>query len=44
MKTKVKSEMGDDLPPEYDVSKLLKSGIRGKYAKRSRTGSQSALF
>jgi hypothetical protein len=30
--------MNDDLRPEYDLRRLLKGGIRGKYAKRYRAG------
>lgn len=33
MKKKVKTELGDDLRPEYDLSEL-KGGVRGKYARR----------
>jgi hypothetical protein len=30
--------MNDDLRPEYDLRRLLKAGIRGKYAKRYHAG------
>jgi hypothetical protein len=30
--------MNDDLRPEYDLGRLLKGGIRGKYAKRYHAG------
>ena len=30
--------MNDELRPEYDLDKLLKGGVRGKYAKRYRAG------
>jgi hypothetical protein len=33
----------DDLRPEYDLSKL-KGGVRGKYLKRYRAGSNLALL
>ncbi len=38
MKKKRKSEMDDELRPEYDMRKLLKGGVRGKYAERYRAG------
>lgn len=30
--------LGDDLRPEYDLTELMRSGIRGKYAARYRAG------
>ncbi|MFH1148579.1 MAG: hypothetical protein V1736_12855 [Pseudomonadota bacterium] len=30
--------MKDDLRPEYDLSQLLKGGVRGKYAERFKQG------
>jgi hypothetical protein len=30
--------MEDDLRPEYDLTQLLKGGVRGKYAERYRAG------
>ncbi len=30
--------MEDDLRPEYDLEKLLKDGVRGKYVERYRAG------
>ena len=36
-------EMEDDLRPEYDFSKL-KGGVRGKYAKRFRQGTNLILL
>lgn len=30
--------MNDELRPEYDLRRLLKEGIRGKYAKRYHAG------
>jgi hypothetical protein len=32
------TNMEDDLRPEYDLKRLLKGGVRGKYAERSRAG------
>jgi len=34
--TEIPTEMDDDLRPEYDLSELLKNGVRGKYAERFR--------
>ena len=31
-------DMEDDLRPEYDLEKLLKDGVRGKYVERYRAG------
>lgn len=39
-----KSEMSDDLRPEYDLRKLLSSGVRGKYAKRYHAGTNLVLL
>jgi len=44
MKTKSKSEMADDLRPEYDLGQLLKDGVRGKYADRYREGTNLVLL
>jgi hypothetical protein len=33
-----------DLRPEYDLSALLKDGVRGKYAKRYRAESNAVLL
>ena len=30
--------MDDDLRPEYDLKKLMRAGVRGKYADRYRAG------
>ena len=38
MNKEIHSEMNDDLRPEYDLSQLLQSGVRGKYAKRFHAG------
>ena len=34
----------DDLRPEYDLTQLLKGGVRGKYAKRFRAGTNLVLI
>lgn len=44
MKNKHKTEMADELRPEYDLKTLLKSGVRGKYAKRAKTGTNLVLL
>ncbi len=44
MKKKGKSEMDDELRPEYDLHELLKSGVRGKYAERYRAGTNLVLL
>ena len=44
MKKKSKTEMTDELRPEYDLRKLLKGGVRGKYAKRFRAGTNLVLL
>jgi len=43
MKTK-KNKINDDLPPEYDLGKLLKDGVLGKYAKRYHAGTNLVLL
>jgi hypothetical protein len=43
MKKKNKKELADELRPEYDLSKL-KGGIRGKYAKRFKEGTNLVLL
>jgi hypothetical protein len=43
MKKKVKTELDDDLRPEYDLSKL-KGGVRGKYARRFKEGTNLVLL
>lgn len=37
-------EAADDLRPEYDLRELTKSGVRGKYAERFRSGTNLALL
>ena len=44
MKKKKIDEMHDELRPEYDLRELLKSGVRGKYAKRYREGTNLVLL
>lgn len=44
MKEKLKPDMDDDLRPEYDLADLMKSGVRGKYAKRFREGTNLVLL
>ena len=44
MKKKRKTEMDDELRPEYDLRELLKGGIRGKYAERFRAGTNLVLL
>ena len=39
-----KSKVSDDLRPEYDLSALLKGGVRGKFAKRYHAGSNVVLL
>jgi hypothetical protein len=34
----------DELRPEYDLSELLKGGVRGKYADRYREGTNLVLL
>jgi hypothetical protein len=36
--------MTDELRPEYDLSELLKEGVRGKYADRYRQGTNLVLL
>ena len=44
MKKKSMTEMNDELRPEYDLRKLLKPGVRGKYAERYRAGTNLVLL
>jgi len=41
---KPKDKMNDELRPEYDLRQLLKSGVRGKYAKRYHAGTNLVLL
>ena len=34
----------DELRPEYDLTELLKDGVRGKYAKRYQAGTNLVLI
>lgn len=43
MKTRVKKAT-DDLRPEYDLSQLLKGGVKGKYAKQYHAGTNMVLI
>ena len=36
--------MNDELRPEYDLKALLKGGVRGKYAKKYREGTNLVLL
>ena len=44
MKRKSKGETADELRPEYDLSALLKDGVRGKYARRYEQGTNLVLL
>jgi hypothetical protein len=44
LKEEILVEMDDNLRPEYDLSQLLKGGVRGKYAERFRTGTNLVLL
>ena len=41
---KRKSEMNDELRPEYDLRQLLKGAVRGKYAKHYQAGTNLVLL
>ena len=41
---KNQSGIDDELRPEYDLAKLLKNGVRGKYADRFREGTNLILL
>lgn len=41
---KRKNESNDALRPEYDLGRLLKGGVRGKYAKRYHAGTNLILL
>jgi hypothetical protein len=43
MRKKTKKENGDELRPEYDLSKL-EGGVKGKYAKRCKAGTNLVLL
>lgn len=44
MKKRPTDENDDDLRPEYDLRKLLKGSVRGKYAERYRAGTNLVLL
>lgn len=44
MKTRSKGEKTDELRPEYDLGKILKGGIQGKYTDRYRGGTNLVLL
>src|SRR2546430_15180542 len=44
MKKKISSDIEDELRPEYDLTKLLKGGVRGKYVERYRAGTNVVLL
>ncbi len=37
-------ELNDELRPEYDLKSLIKGGVRGKYAKKYREGTNLVLL
>ena len=41
---KLRNKMNDELRPEYDLRQLLKTGVRGKYAKRYHAGTNLVLL
>ncbi len=41
---KKKTELNDELRPEYDMKSLLKGGVRGKYTARYRAGTNLVLL
>ena len=44
MKAKSKGARVDDLRPEYDLDRLLRRGVQGKYAKRYMEGTNLVLL
>ena len=44
MRAKSKGEKVDELRPEYDLSRLLRSGVQGKYADRYREGTNLVML
>jgi hypothetical protein len=44
MKKSQKSEMADELRPEYNLRELLRGGIRGRYAERYWAGTNLVLL
>jgi len=44
MKKEIGLEIEDELRPEYDLTELLKGGVRGKYAERYQEGTNLVLL
>ncbi len=44
MKRKSRDEKADELREEYELGKLLKTGVQGKYADRFREGTNMVLL
>jgi hypothetical protein len=44
MRAKSKGEKVDELRPEYDLARLRRSGVQGKYADRYREGTNLVLL
>jgi len=44
MNKKSKTDLNDDLLPEYDLRELLKHGVRGKYYRRYHEGTNVVLL
>ena len=44
MKAKSKGERVEELRPEYNLSRLLRNGVQGKYADRYREGTNLVLL
>lgn len=44
MKKSLTNKVEDELRPEYDMRKLLKGGVRGKYIERYRAGTNLVLL
>ncbi len=44
IKKEISSDIEDELRSEYDLSELLKGGVRGKYVERSRAGTNVVLL
>ena len=44
MKKNTMSDVADELRPEYDLTELLKGGVRGKYVARYRAGTNLVLL
>lgn len=42
--SKANSETSDDLRPDYDLSTLLRGGVRGKYAESFKAGTNLVLL